>query len=225
MIPTRELDVHRALDLVCRVTGLSLQDDRIVLPVDHQGGDVGRRQDVADVHVREDPPELLEGARACNEPLEPRPPPDETLVGSDGRRLQRQVLPGPNLADEPFEEHPLFFGGLAVRESGVETVFATGAYSTSALVRSGWVAAKSVAIVAARAPPNTIASADPAASITAPTSSRCSSSTGGSGPRSESPTPRKSNRISRENFARRSRKWAHVGSSHISSTFDQIPLA
>src|SRR5207245_5445477 len=59
----------------------------------------------------------------------------------------------------------------------------------SALVRSGWVAANSIAIVAARAPPNTIAAADPAASITAPTSSRCSSSTGGSDPRSESPTP------------------------------------
>jgi hypothetical protein len=34
-----------------------------------------------------------------------------------------------------------------------------------------------------------------------------------------------SNRIKRENLARRSRKWAHLGSSHISSTFDQMPLA
>ena len=76
-----------------------------------------RGEHVADVHVGEDPPEFLVGARARDEPLEPRPPRDEALVGSDRRRLQREVLPGAHLANEPFEEHPLFFRGLAVRES------------------------------------------------------------------------------------------------------------
>ncbi len=91
-------------------------------------------------------------------------------------------------------------------KSGVETVFATGAYRISAFVRSGCVAANSIDIVAARAPPNTIASSEPAASITAAMSSRWSSITGGSGPRSDTPTPRMSNTISRENETRRSRK-------------------
>ena len=110
-------------------------------------------------------------------------------------------------------------------KSGVETVFATGAYRISAFVRSGWVAANSIAMDAARAPPNTIASSEPAASITAPTSSRWSSSTGGSGPRSDSPTPRMSKRISRENLARRFRKCAQSGCSHMISTLDQMPVA
>ena len=117
MIHPGELHVRRTLDLVGDVAGLSLQDDRVVLPVEHQGWDMDRGEHVADVHVGEDPPELLVGARARDEPLEPRPPRDEALVGSDRRRLQRQVLPGAHLANEPFEEHPLFFRGLAVRES------------------------------------------------------------------------------------------------------------
>src|SRR5262249_44445095 len=63
------------------------------------------------------------------------------------------------------------------------------------------------------------------ASITAPMSSRCSSRYGGSGPRSDRPTPRMSNSTSREKEASRSRKRAQGGCSHMISTFDQMPVA
>jgi hypothetical protein len=92
-----------------------------------------------------------------------------------------------------------------------------------ALVRSGCVAANSIDIVPARAPANTIPRSMPTASMTAAMSSRCSSIVGGSGPRSERPTPRMSKSVRRENDASRWRKDAHSGSSHMRSTFDQMP--
>jgi hypothetical protein len=84
--------------------------------MDHQRWDMDRRKDVADVHVGEDPAELLVGAWACHEPLEPRPPGDEGLVPRDGGRLEVQVLSRPDLANEPLEEGLLFLGALPVRE-------------------------------------------------------------------------------------------------------------
>lgn len=59
--------------------------------------------------------------------------------------------------------------------------------------------------------------------MTARTSSICNSTTGGSGPRSESPTPRMSNRMSLEKDASRLRYRAHAGHSHMISRLDQIP--
>ncbi len=72
-------------------------------------------------------------------------------------------------------------------------------------MRSGWVAANSAAI----APPSSIAytaaRSEPAASITATTSSICSSSVGARPSGSDSPVPRRSNMISRLNEASRSK--------------------
>ncbi len=110
-------------------------------------------------------------------------------------------------------------------QSGPRTVFTTGAYRTSDRVRSGYEPQNSSIMAPPRAPPNTAARSEPAASITARRSSICTSSTGGSSPMSESPIPRMSNRISRENDASRSRNRAHRGSSHMTSRFDQIPGA
>ncbi|MDP9300113.1 MAG: cupin domain-containing protein, partial [Actinomycetota bacterium] len=41
-------------------------DDRVVLPVEYPCRDVDRGEDVADIHVREDPPELLEAGEPPN---------------------------------------------------------------------------------------------------------------------------------------------------------------
>ena len=73
--------------------------------------------------------------------------------------------------------------------------------------------------------PNSAARSEPTASSTARTSSMRSSRVGSSSfdTRSESPVPRLSKRISRENEARRSRKCAIAGSSHISSMFETQP--
>ena len=73
--------------------------------------------------------------------------------------------------------------------------------------------------------PKIAARSDPTASMTARTSSiRCSSvgsSLAGTG--SDIPVPRLSNRISRENEARRSKPSARSGSSHASSTCETQP--
>ena len=62
--------------------------------------------------------------------------------------------------------------------------------------------------------PKKAADDEPAASSTLNTSSICSSMGGSTGARSESPVPRASIAISRENDDRRPRKRAKVGSSH-----------
>ena len=71
-------------------------------------------------------------------------------------------------------------------------------------VRSGWVAANSAAI----GPPSSVAtiaaSFDPAASITASTSSICSSSVGAPSSGSERPEPRRSKVITRAKLVSRS---------------------
>ena len=73
--------------------------------------------------------------------------------------------------------------------------------------------------------PSSAARSDPTASITARTSSMRSSSVGNPsvGTGSDRPVPRLSNRISRENEARRSRNLASPGSSHISSMLETHP--
>jgi hypothetical protein len=70
-------------------------------------------------------------------------------------------------------------------------------------VRSGWVAANSAAIAPPSSQANTAAVREPTASITATTSSICSSSVGAPGTGSDSPVPRRSNMIRRENEANR----------------------
>ena len=74
--------------------------------------------------------------------------------------------------------------------------------------------------------PNTTARSEPTASITARTSSMRVSRSGSrsSGTRSDRPTPRLSNRMSRENDARRSRNLPKFGSSHITSMFVTHPI-
>ena len=73
------------------------------------------------------------------------------------------------------------------------------------------------AMNAPSAQPATDARADPAASMTAMMSSTCCSSAGTPGTRSDMPVPRLSNMITRRKLARRSRKAANSGSSHITS--------
>ena len=97
---------------------------------------------------------------------------------------------------------------------------------TSARERSGYVAAKSdghaARLPSAQAMRRSLA---PTASSTARTSSiRCSSVGSRSfETRSDIPVPRLSNRIRRENDARRSRKRAGCGFSHWSTTFETQP--
>jgi hypothetical protein len=81
---------------------------------------------------------------------------------------------------------------------------------TSASVFSGYVAAKSAESGPPSETPTSAACLDPTASITARTSSmRCSSEGSSlSETRSERPVPRLSNRMSRENDARRERNRA-----------------
>ena len=73
--------------------------------------------------------------------------------------------------------------------------------------------------------PSSAARSDPAASITARTSSIRSSSVGrrSSGTGSERPVPRLSKTIRRANDASRRRNRAYEGSSHITSTFETHP--
>jgi hypothetical protein len=73
--------------------------------------------------------------------------------------------------------------------------------------------------------PKSAARSEPTASRTARTSSIRSSSVGSLSfdTRSERPVPRLSNRMRRENDARRPRNRAIAGSSHISSTFETHP--
>ena len=71
----------------------------------------------------------------------------------------------------------------------------------SAEVRSGNVAANRAHIGPPSAPPKSAARSEPAASITAPMSSMSSSNEPSVRIRSESPVPRRSNTMSRENDA------------------------
>src|SRR6267143_1262413 len=80
-------------------------------------------------------------------------------------------------------------------------------------VRSGYVAAKSADITPPSEMPSSAALFDPAASITARTSSMRCSRLGRGCTRSDIPQPRLSNRIRRENEARRCRNAAIAGSS------------
>ena len=86
-------------------------------------------------------------------------------------------------------------------------------------MRSGYVAANSMAIGPPSDTPSTTARSEPTASITARASSIRTSSDGSrsSDTRSESPTPRLSNTITRENDERRVKNRANLGSVHIRS--------
>jgi hypothetical protein len=95
---------------------------------------------------------------------------------------------------------------------------------TSALVRSGYVAAKSAAIGPPSEMPRSAARSQETASSTARTSSMRVSRSGSPPGRSDSPVPRLSNRISRANDERRSLKWAERGSSQSSSTCETNPM-
>jgi hypothetical protein len=94
------------------------------------------------------------------------------------------------------------------------------------MVRSGYVAANSVAIGPPSEKPITMARSESTASMTALASSIRTSRDGSrsSGTRSESPVPRLSKRINRENAASRERNRASVGSSHISSMWVVQPI-
>ena len=93
-------------------------------------------------------------------------------------------------------------------------------YSTRLATRSGWVAANSIAIGPPSSIATTLARSEPAASITARTSSICSSSVGGLVDGSDIPLPRRSNTIRRPISARRAKKRTVVGTSHRCSSWD-----
>ena len=96
-------------------------------------------------------------------------------------------------------------------------------YSTSPTVRSGYVAAKSALIGPPSDAPTTTARRDDAASMTARTSSIRVSRSAIPRTRSESPVPRLSKMMNRENDASRPKKAARGGSCHISSTLETAP--
>jgi hypothetical protein len=75
------------------------------------------------------------------------------------------------------------------------------------------VAANSAAIAPPSSNANTAARSEPAALMTATTSSICSSSVGARGTGSDRPDPRRSKMMSRENDASRSKYPAIAGSS------------
>ena len=79
-------------------------------------------------------------------------------------------------------------------------------------MRSGWLAANSAAIGPPSSDPTTAARSEPAAFITASTSSICSSSVGAPSIGSDSPEPRRSNTITLPNEAIRSNAALIVGS-------------
>ena len=94
------------------------------------------------------------------------------------------------------------------------------------MVRSGYVAANSMAIGPPSDTPRTTVRSEPTASITARASSIRTSSDGSrsSDTRSESPTPRLSNTITRENDASFVKKRANRGSVHIFSMCVTQPI-
>lgn len=98
--------------------------------------------------------------------------------------------------------------------------FAYEPYNTSDDTRSGYVAAKSNAIGPPSDEPNSAARSEPAASITARTSSIRSSRVAASVTRSDKPVPRLSNKINRENDASRRKNRANGGHYHATSKFD-----
>jgi hypothetical protein len=87
--------------------------------------------------------------------------------------------------------------------------------NATADTRSGYVAAKSAVIRAPSPPPESIAHSDPAASITARTSSILASIVGTSRARSDIPMPRLSKIMTREKSAIRVKYRASNGCSHI----------
>ena len=94
------------------------------------------------------------------------------------------------------------------------------AYSTRALVRSGKVAANSAAIGPPSSVPTKAAFSDPAASITASTSSIWSSSVGAPKSGSDSPEPRRSNVITRAKPVSRAITRSSEGSDQRYSTWE-----
>ena len=93
----------------------------------------------------------------------------------------------------------------------------------SALVRSGYVAAKRAHIGPPSEYPSRDARAEPTVSMTARKSSIRVSRLGRSLTRSESPVPRLSKRISLAKDASRRRNRAHAGSSQKTSMFETQP--
>jgi hypothetical protein len=95
--------------------------------------------------------------------------------------------------------------------------------STSADVRSGWLAAKNAHMGPPSETPTTAARSDPAASSTERSSSARSSSVRGCATGSDRPVPPRSIRISRLNEASRPSIAAKWGSSQTCSTCDTQP--
>ena len=93
-------------------------------------------------------------------------------------------------------------------------------YSTAAVVLSGYVAAKRSVMATPSETPISAARSEPAASMTARTSSMRVSSCAIPVARSESPVPRLSNMMSRPRPARPSNRRAHDSHSQASSTFE-----
>lgn len=94
------------------------------------------------------------------------------------------------------------------------------AYRISADTRSGWVAANVIASGPPSSEATTAVRFEPTASITAITSSICSSSVGAPSTGSERPEPRRSKLISRENEQSRSMNAAILGSAPSSSIWE-----
>ena len=118
---------------------------------------------------------------------------------------------------------PIASAGEAHGKSGASVDRTTAPIVTSFVTRSGCVAAIRNASGAPSDAPNTTARSEPAASITARTSSTRCSSVGTSVTGSDRPMPRLSNRMTRENRASRSKSRANAGLSQVSSTCERKP--
>ena len=133
------------------------------------------------------------------------------------------VMPVPHSRSIRAKRRSIWVGVIPQGYSGSESPRANVPYSTSAAVLSGYVAAKRIHIGPPSEIPNSVACSDPAASITARTSSIRCSSVGRVATGSESPVPRLSSRIKRQKDVSRRRNLANDGSSQAFSTCETQP--
>ena len=223
MVVARDLDEPPLRNRLGKPAAHADRNHRIAGPVQEQRRGLDGRRDCAHVVLPEDRPELAKAVLGGDEALEPRPPSLVALVPVS-RGLETEVLARPEIVRVRAEELVRLLGRAAVwlvvashRPDGCGV-------EHERTYRSGYVAAKSIVIAPPRAAPKRAAVSLPAASMTERMSSICSSRYGISGPRSDSPMPRMSKTMSRENDASRSAYRDQWTSSHMTSRFEKIPF-
>ena len=190
----RELNEFRARNALSDGASVGNVRDAVASAMEHKRRSLDVRQGLAHIDRSENFRSLAPRTRRVAKTFEARPPLLEPLVVA--RSLDIEVVSGSHLAGESLVEAPLLVLGPA--EGPIRR--------PDGLCRGRIEDERADALrVRCCAPPKIAAVSEPAASMTARTSSICNSTTGGTGPRSESPIPRMSNRMSLENDASRLR--------------------